>query len=89
MNKIVPAGGISKRAVEMNQQDREAQMRIRTYKNEDDVNRDIENRDALNRIVRKDVIDLRVRTKGTNGFTTRIRGTNKSVWFQSTRCIII
>jgi len=64
-------------------------MRIRTYKNEDDVNRDIENRDALNRIVSLDVINLRFRTKGTNESTMRIRGTNRSVWFPSTRCIII
>lgn len=68
MNKIVPAGGISKRAVEMNKQDKEAQMRIRTYKAEDDLNREIEYRDALNRIVRFSVIyfsyeGLRVQTR--------------------------
>ena len=67
MNKILPAGGISKRAIEMNQQDREAQMRIRTYKAEDDLNREFEYRDAISRIVRASVTNfsytgLRVQT---------------------------
>lgn len=53
MNKIIPAGGISKRAVEMNQQEREALMRIRTYKADDDQNRELANRDALTRVVSK------------------------------------
>jgi hypothetical protein len=90
MNKIVPAGGISKRAVEMNQQDREALLRIRTYQADDDVNRDIEYKDAKNRIVRISLKQqILCRTKVTNAFTTRIHGTSRRGWPQSTRCTII
>ena len=60
MNKIIPAGGISKRAVEMNQQEREALMRIRTYQADDDLNRELANRDALTRVVRKYLTIMRV-----------------------------
>ena len=37
----------------MNQNDKEVQLNIRTYRNEDDLNRELAYKEALNRVVRK------------------------------------
>ena len=59
-------------------------MRIRTYKGEDDLNREIEYRDALNRIVRRSVIHiafsgLRIQTRLQWEFLERIKAPSSEV----------